>query len=58
MTTILRGMESEKRLRVMDRMIKECDEEVVMKAKELQSLEDKINDCQVELKVKETQGNP
>lgn len=51
-------MESEKRLRVMDRMIKECDEEVVMKAKELQSLEDKINDCQVELKVKETQGNP
>lgn len=45
MTTISRGVESEKRLRVIEHMIKECDEEVVMNAKELQSLEYKIKDC-------------
>ncbi|KAF8019413.1 hypothetical protein BT93_G0174 [Corymbia citriodora subsp. variegata] len=44
--------ESENRLSVLERTIEERDEEVMLKAGALQSLEDRINGCQVEHKEK------
>ncbi|XP_048137425.1 centrosome-associated protein CEP250 isoform X3 [Rhodamnia argentea] len=45
--------DSERRLSILERTIKKRDKEVMLKAGKLQSIENRLNSCEVELKVKE-----